>query len=142
MSAEFHVRSATWSEDSEALRSVRVPVFVDEQHVDPNEEFDSIDLQCLHILALDATGRAVGTGRIDAHGKIGRMAVLKEWRAHGVGREILRFAIEVARHRKLSRVYLHAQVSALGFYERSGFRACGVVFEEAGIDHRSMELLL
>jgi predicted GNAT family N-acyltransferase len=133
MTADFHVRSATWSEDSEALRSVRLPVFVDEQHVDPNEEFDAIDLQCRHILALDATGRAVGTGRIDAHGKIGRMAVLKEWRVRGVGREILRFAIEVARSRKLSRVYLHAQVSALGFYERSGFKAYGERFQEAGL---------
>jgi predicted GNAT family N-acyltransferase len=142
MTAAFKVRSATWAADSEALRSVRVPVFVDEQCVHPDEEFDDVDLSCIHILAVDLSGRAIGTGRIDAHGKIGRMAVLKEWRVHGVGREILSFAVAIARKQKMSRVYLHAQLTAFGFYERAGFKAYGDPFREAAIDHRAMELFL
>lgn len=142
MSGAFTVRTATWSADSQLLRSVRVPVFVDEQHVDAREEFDEVDLVCRHILAVDASGRAIGTGRIDERGKIGRMAVLKDWRAHGVGRKILQFAIDVAREQKMPRVYLYSQVTALGFYERIGFKAYGDLFMEAGIQHRSMELFL
>ena len=142
MSGAFTVRSATWSADSQSLRSVRVPVFVDEQHVDAREEFDEVDLVCRHILAVDSNGRAIGTGRIDDRGKIGRMAVVKEWRVHGVGRQILKFAIDIAREQKMPRVYLYSQVTATGFYERSGFKPYGDLFEEAGIQHRSMELFL
>jgi predicted GNAT family N-acyltransferase len=138
----FTVRSATWNEDQAALQSVRLPVFVVEQKVDAREEFDAVDLACQHILAEDAEGHAVGTGRLDAHGKIGRMAVLPNWRKHGVGRAILTKAIELARDQGLARVYLHAQVSAIGFYEVAGFIAYGERFVEAGIEHFSMELQL
>jgi predicted GNAT family N-acyltransferase len=138
----FSVRRATWQEDRSALQSVRVPVFVIEQKVDAREEFDDVDLTCSHVLATDSAGRPIGTGRIDAHGKIGRMAVLPEWRRHGVGRAILQFALELARVEGLKRVYLHSQVSALMFYEKSGFCGFGDRFYEAGIEHLSMELQL
>jgi len=140
--AVFTVRAASWTDDRDALQSVRIPVFVQEQHVDAREEFDDVDLTCQHILAVDTSGNAVGTGRIDVHGKIGRMAVLTDWRKQGVGRAILRKAIELARDLGLRRVYLHAQTSALGFYEREGFVPYGEHFLEAGIDHRAMELRL
>jgi predicted GNAT family N-acyltransferase len=138
----FTVRSATWSEDQAALQSVRLPVFVVEQKVDAREEFDAADLVCQHILAEDVDGHAIGTGRLDAHGKIGRMAVLPNWRKHGVGRAVLTKALELARDQGLTRVYLHAQVSAMGFYEVAGFIGYGDRFVEAGIEHLSMELLL
>jgi predicted GNAT family N-acyltransferase len=101
-----------------------------------------VDLVCRHILASDSAGKAIGTGRIDAHGKIGRMAVLPTWRQHGVGRAILLKALELAREQGLKRVYLHAQVSALGFYARAGFTAIGDRFYEAGIEHQAMDLSL
>jgi predicted GNAT family N-acyltransferase len=138
----FTVRRVTWRDDQVALQSVRLPVFVVEQKVDAREEFDSIDLVCQHILAEDAEGKAIGTGRIDSHGKIGRMAVLPSWRKHGVGRAILTKALELAREQGLPRVYLHAQVSAMGFYEGAGFIGYGDRFVEAGIEHLSMELHL
>jgi len=138
----FTVRAATWRDDQSALQSVRLPVFVIEQKVDAREEFDDVDLICQHILALDNNGKPIGTGRIDAHGKIGRMAVLPEWRQHGVGRAVLLQALEFARTQKLKRVYLHAQVSAIGFYARNGFTGYGERFYEAGIEHLSMELHL
>jgi predicted GNAT family N-acyltransferase len=138
----FIVRPATWRDDQAALQSVRLPVFVIEQQVDAREEFDDVDLVCQHILALDRDGKAIGTGRIDDHGKIGRMAVLPEWRQHGVGRAILQKALELARRQGLNRVYLHAQVSAMGFYSRAGFLGFGDRFFEAGIEHQSMAMSL
>jgi predicted GNAT family N-acyltransferase len=140
--AAFSVRAATWREDRVALQSVRIPVFVVEQKVDAREEFDSVDLTCHHLLAVDSSGKAIGTGRIDSHGKIGRMAVLPEWRQHGVGHAILLSAIELARAQGLERVYLHAQVSAMGFYSQAGFSGFGNRFYEAGIEHLAMELSL
>ena len=140
--SSFTVRSATWRNDQAALQLVRLPVFVVEQKVDAREEFDEVDLTCQHILAIDTEGKAIGTGRIDDHGKIGRMAVLPEWRKHGVGRAILLHALELAREQGLQRVYLHAQISAIGFYTRAGFIGFGECFYEAGIEHLAMELSL
>jgi len=141
-SSAFTVRPATWREDQRALQSVRHPVFVIEQKVDAREEFDDVDPVCQHILASDMKGTPIGTGRIDSHGKIGRMAVLSEWRKSGVGRAILLLALELARAQGLKRVYLHSQVGALGFYARNGFIAYGERFFEAGIEHQAMELEL
>ena len=139
MASTFTVRAATWREDQAALQAVRIPVFVVEQKVDAREEFDEIDPICQHLLAVDSSGNAIGTGRIDSHGKIGRMAVLPGWRQRGVGRAILQKAIEAARTHGLKRVYLHSQVSALGFYQREGFADYGEHFFEAGIEHVAME---
>jgi predicted GNAT family N-acyltransferase len=142
MTSTFTVRAATWRDDQAALQAVRIPVFVVEQKVDAREEFDEVDPICQHLLALDSNSNAIGTGRIDHHGKIGRMAVLPAWRQHGVGRAILQKAIEVARQHGLKRVYLHAQLSAKGFYEREGFTGFGPRFFEAGIEHVAMECTL
>jgi len=139
---DFSVRAATWRHDAAALRAVREPVFIIEQSVDRNEEFDEVDLTCTHLLAVDGDGNPIGTGRIDSRGKIGRMAVLRSWRKQGVGRAILRKALETAREQGLKRVYLHAQVSALGFYAREGFTGYGERFFEASIEHQAMERLL
>jgi predicted GNAT family N-acyltransferase len=139
MAPTITVRAATWREDQAALQAVRIPVFVVEQKVDAREEFDEVDPICHHLLAINSNGDPIGTGRVDSHGKIGRMAVLPEWRQHGVGRAILQKAIEVARAHGLERVYLHSQVSAVGFYQREGFAGYGEQFFEAGIEHVAME---
>ena len=138
----FSIRLATWRDDHHALRSVRVTVFVDEQQIDADEEFDAVDPNCQHVLAEDARGIPIGTGRIDADGKIGRLAVLAPWRKAGVGRALLRKTLSVARANHLHRVYLHAQVSAMGFYAGEGFVAYGERFFEAGIEHLAMELMV
>jgi len=138
MAPAFTLRAATWSADQKALQAVRIPVFVVEQKVDASEEFDDVDLVCQHVLAVDVQGTPIGTGRIDSHGKIGRMAVAADWRKHGVGFAILDKALEIARSKGLNRVYLHAQLSAVGFYERAGFSGYGDHFFEAGIEHLAM----
>ena len=124
---------------------IRRRVFIEEQHVPEEIELDADDALAFHALAtLD--GNAIGCGRMLDHGdgevKIGRMAVVPEFRGTGVGRDILRFLIDRARARGLRKAILHAQLTAEGFYLKEGFNPLGEVFDEAGIAHRKMEKLL
>jgi len=136
---KFRVREASWSADREALQDLRYRVFVIEQKVPVELEWEEADASCLHALALDESATPVGTGRLLADGQIGRMAVLPAWRHCGVGGAILDFLLDQARQRQMT-VFLNAQTHALGFYERHGFVAEGDVFMDAGIPHRRMTL--
>lgn len=140
--SDFKVRLADWERDEPALREVRTSVFVKEQAVSEREEWDGLDAECTHAVAENAAQGVFGTGRLHPSGKIGRMAVLPEWRGQGVGAAILRRLLEEATNRGLESVYLHAQVQVLGFYSRFGFVAEGEEFEEANIPHRLMRLRL
>jgi predicted GNAT family N-acyltransferase len=139
---DFNVRLADWKRDEAALRAVRTTVFVKEQAVAEREEWDGLDPECAHAVAETEADGVIGTGRLHPSGKIGRMAVLAEWRGQGVGAAILRRLLEEAAGRGLASVYLHAQVPVLGFYARFGFVAEGDEFEEANIPHRLMRLRL
>jgi len=135
------VRLARWPEDEPRIHAIREEVFVKEQGVPAELEWDGKDPTCLHVMAesLDGAKRdAVGTGRIMPNGKIGRMAVLGKYRGKGIGGEILVALVEAARARGQHDVYLHAQSHALAFYQRFGFVADGEEFQEAGIPHRKM----
>lgn len=138
----WHIVVADWVRDRDVLRHVRETVFVDEQHVPPDMEWDELDADADHVLALDDAGHPVGTGRLTSDHAIGRMAVLPTWRGRGVGAGLLQALIERARTHGWPTVTLHAQVSAIGFYRRFGFRGHGEVFVEAGIEHRCMVLTL
>ena len=138
--AAVTVRLADWQADQAGLRAVRTRVFVEEQSVSEEEEWDGLDPECAHVVAETEADGIVGTGRLHPSGKLGRMAVLPAWRARGVGAMILQRLLEVARERRMRSVYLHGQVPVLGFYARAGFAAEGEVFEEAGIPHRLMRL--
>ena len=140
--AAYTVRSAVWASDEAAIFAVRRSVFVDEQHVDPQLEWDGRDAGCFHVLACDIAGRAVGTGRLLQDGHIGRMAVLRSARGAGVGAALLRALMAAARDRGLREVRLNAQTHALPFYERFGFTAQGDEFDDAGIAHRAMRCSL
>jgi predicted GNAT family N-acyltransferase len=135
------VRRITAPVDLEKAFEIRRRVFLVEQEVPPDEEFDDDDRRALHVLAL-AGSEAVGTGRLifhDDHARIGRMAVLAQHRSRGIGRKILEELLRVAAERKVGKIVLHAQVQAIGFYQKLGFQAQGPVFEEAGIPHRVMQ---
>lgn len=138
----FRVEPADYVVDFNDLRSVRETVFVQEQQVPLELEWDELDPQCRHVIARDDQHRPIGTGRLTPERKIGRMAVLREWRGRGVGEALLRALVEQARDLGLPEVALHAQVNAIGFYEKFGFEAYGERFEEAGIQHQSMRLPL
>ncbi|HYC46931.1 MAG TPA: GNAT family N-acetyltransferase [Burkholderiales bacterium] len=138
----FVVRPVNWLATREKLRMVRRAVFIEEQRVPEELEWDELDEHAYHVLASSGTGEPIGTGRLILDGRIGRMAVAREWRGRGVGAAILQTLIDLARREGLTCVRLHAQTHALGFYARYGFVASGEEFDEAGIAHRAMEITL
>ena len=133
------IREVDYGEAEPALRAIRFEVFVDEQNVPPEIEMDDRDPNCVHLLAF-AGDKAVGTARIDIekNGKIGRLAVVARSRGRGIGRALMERCHEIAARRGLSQVWCNAQVSAVPFYERLGYRVEGEIFDEAGIDHLRM----
>ena len=135
------VRRIATPVDLEKAFEIRRRVFLMEQNVPQDEEFDEDDKKALHVLAV-VDGKAVATGRLvfrEEYARVGRMAVLAEHRTHGIGRAILQELVHAATERGVRRIVLHAQVHAIGFYQAFGFQASGEVFEEAGIPHRVME---
>lgn len=135
---EFAVELGDWATQQQAARPVREAVFVVEQKVPLEMEWDADDADSLHAIARDGAGHPIGTGRLLPDGHIGRMAVLPEWRGKGVGAMLLRHLIAAARARGTRRLALHAQTHALGFYAAFGFVAEGPEYDEAGIPHRTM----
>ena len=142
MKARITIKKISSEKELEQAFRIRVRVFVGEQGVPAELELDDDDKRALHLLAFIGT-RAVGTARIvmrDHLAKIGRMAVLKSHRRKKVGKKLLKRALTTAKKQGAWKIYLHAQVPVVGFYESAGFRCVGPVFEEAGIAHRKMVL--
>lgn len=135
--AGFHVEICDWTNaaDRAALSGVRDTVFVMEQRVPRDMEVDEDDPHSVHLLARGTDGEPIGAARLTPEGRIGRMAVLRDWRGRGVGSTLLHTLIDQARERRLAGVYLHAQCDAATFYARRGFAMEGGEFEEAGIAH-------
>jgi len=138
MTPPFRVRRAGWSRDDTQLRQIRAAVFVVEQGVPLDLEWDGIDAECAHVLAYNDDNLAIGTGRLLSDGHIGRMAVLEPWRHRGVGSALLRELMAIAKERGMQEVVLNAQIQASAFYERHGFVAEGESFLDAGIPHLRM----
>ncbi len=140
--ATVRVRRITLQKEITKAFAIRMRVFVKEQGVPAEIELDADDQRATHLLA-SVGPRAVGTARVveqPGSAKIGRMAVLKTYRGRGVGKKLLQRAIEAAKKRGVRKIYLHAQVPVIEFYESMGFRCVGPVFNEAGIPHRKMIL--
>lgn len=136
----FTVEIADWVRDAHLLRAIREAVFVIEQGVPMDLEWDGIDSDCTHVIAYTNDRAAIGTARLQKNGHIGRMAVLAGWRKQGVGSLLLQELIAVAQSRDLKSIELNAQTHALTFYQRFGFVAEGAEFHDAGIAHRHMRL--
>ena len=131
-----------WEKAQPVAGPLRFAIFVGEQNVPPGIELDDLDAGCVHAVAYDVDGKAIGTGRLLPDGHIGRMAVVVEWRRRGVGAEILAALIEEARKSGHAEVLLSAQLQAAEFYREHGFTAEGKVYEEAGILHQKMRRTL
>jgi predicted GNAT family N-acyltransferase len=132
---------ADWDSDRAVLERIRRSVFIDEQQIPEKDEWDAEDPGSVHLLAR-LNRDPVGTGRLNAAGKIGRIAVLAGQRGRGIGTLILRRLLEEARRLGIREPYLHAQVQAVPFYETLGFSREGDEFDEAGIPHVRMSLVL
>ncbi len=128
--------------DMPSVFALRLEVFVNEQNVPREIELDDEDDFACHFIA-EENGTAVGCARVvmngnDAH--LGRIAVKKTHRGRGIGAAVCRYAIEYCRSQNSSRIWIHAQLHAAGFYEKLGFVPVGDIFMEAGIEHIEMEL--
>lgn len=138
-----------WVADADQLRgafALRERVFCEEQGVPREEELDEHDEHALHLVALDPdSGGVIGTLRLlldRDRAKIGRVAVAREWRRRGVALRMLRLALDATRERGSHQVRLAAQLDAVALYEKAGFAVESETFEEAGIQHVWMGLIL
>jgi len=138
----FTLQVGDWAELGTAAGSVRTEVFVHEQGIPKELEWDTEDNTAVHALVSNRIGQPLATGRLLQHapgvGRIGRMAVKKALRGTRVGRAVLEALVQAGADRGDFEVLLHAQTSAEGFYLRCGFTSRGEVYEEAGIPHIEM----
>lgn len=141
MSEEVQIRQVPWAQAMDLLRAVRANVFIEEQGISREEEWDGLDEHAVHFLAT-REGTPIGTARLLQSGQIGRMAVLQEYRRAGVGRMLLEAAVAAAATAGRSSVFLHAQRAVEHFYQGNGFVTHGDTFIEAGIAHVHMRRLL
>lgn len=136
------IRFGDWAALGQEAAQVRTAVFIQEQGIAPEDEWDETDLTALHAVACNQLGQAIGTGRLLRHnegvGRIGRMAVLQALRGTHVGQGLLEALMDAARQADYTEVMLHAQQSAEGFYQRQGFTPRGAYFDEVGIAHIEM----
>ncbi len=138
MQHRIDFREATWPADAEPLSLIRREVFIEEQGVPEPLEFDGLDPAALHWLATGPGHEPIGTLRMLPSGQIGRMAVRRPWRGHGIASRLLECALEAACQHGRDTVWLNAQSDRLGFYARHDFFIISDMFEDAGIPHRRM----
>jgi predicted GNAT family N-acyltransferase len=131
------VSIADWQKNNVDIRRVRDAVFVAEQSVPPELEWDAEDNGAVHFLAYEGDF-AIGTVRLLPDGEIGRLSVLKDWRGMSVGEALLKAVINEAERRGLHEQRLSAQVQAVEFYQRFGFTVVSDEFLEAGLPHVDM----
>ena len=139
-----YIEIGDWTLMQAAAQTVRTAVFVHEQGIAPEDEWDADDATALHAVLFDLHGTPLGNARLlqpsDNIAKVGRMAVLRQERGHGYGARLLLALLREARRRGNKEVRLSAQRSAEGFYAAHGFVISGEPFDEVGIPHIEMQL--
>ncbi len=141
-----YIEIGDWALMQNAAQAVRSAVFVHEQGIAPEDEWDAEDATALHAVLFDVNGQALGNARLlrpsSTVAKVGRMAVLKDLRGNGYGARLLQALIRCAKQHSYKEVRLSAQRTAEGFYAAQGFIAVGEPFDEVGIPHVEMRLSL
>ena len=135
---KYQLKNTSWNENKKALSEIRRKVFIEEQKVPEELEWDEYDQGCSHVLVTDKYNNPVACGRLKEDGHIGRMAVLKEYRSTGIGTSLLQELLHHAKTLHIKKVYLNAQTTAIGFYEKQGFKVSSEEFMDANIPHKSM----
>jgi predicted GNAT family N-acyltransferase len=138
----MRVELLDWEAARPLAAPIRFKVFVEEQKVPAESEIDERDPQCVHAVALDEDGKALGTGRLLPDGHIGRMAVLLEARKLGVGSALLTALMDEARRRGHAQAALSAQTHAIAFYRRHGYAVVSGEYMDCGIPHVDMACAL
>jgi len=141
MASVMNFREVTAPADLLKVMVVRGIVFIEEQQVRWDDEFDRFEDCAVHFLG-EIDGEPVATGRWrrleDGRTKIERIAVRSRWRGHGYGREVVRYVLAHARAAGAKQLMMHAQTHLEPFYREFGFRREGEVFDECGISHVAM----
>lgn len=132
------ITPCTWKEHQEQLKNIRTRVFVEEQKVPAELEWDDADNLSTHFLAVDDNDNGLGCIRLTPSGQLSRLCVLENARNQGIGSQLLKTAEAHAQQVGMKEVFLHAQTHATSFYEAAGFSVNGGIFVEADIPHRQM----
>jgi predicted GNAT family N-acyltransferase len=135
------LKQVTWQEAEDELRAVRTPVFIDEQFVTHEFEWDEIDTNAVHLLATFES-QPIACLRIIYYQKIGRMAVIKQWRGKGLGAALLLEAIDICKKQGSKSIHLSAQTHAINFYLKAGFKQTSDEYTDVDIPHVDMRLEL
>ena len=134
---KIKVRPVAWQQQKQTLRFIRTQVFIEEQHVPVELEWDDADQHALHFLGY-FDQQPAACARLLPTGQIGRMAVLKPFRDKGIGKALLISVINYADEKNIGPLFLHAQNQAIPFYKKQGFQVHGEEFMDAGIAHHEM----
>ena len=147
--SEYFIKSGLWSELKLDAEKIRRQVFIQEQSILEQDEWDALDAVSLHFVVYDRhlendlkINQAIATARLLENNSIGRVAVLKSYRSKGVGRLIMQQIIEHARTEKRQFLKLSSQIHAIAFYESFGFQVKGGGYLDCGIPHIDMYLKL
>ena len=142
MKNNLKIEIAKWIDDHTQLKNIREKVFIQEQKVTPQLEWDGMDEKAIHFLVFNDKA-AIGCARaivIKDHMQLGRMAVLKEYRGQGIGGALIEKAMTIAKLNQLSAIYISAQCHAIDFYKKFGFEVKSDIYLDAEIPHRDMTL--
>lgn len=140
MNQSFTIEQVSWDSPMQALlKAVREVVFIEEQKVPFYIEWDEHDQDAIHLLVLDYAGQAIGCARILKKGRVGRMAVIREWRGHGLGLALLDEAIKICKSLGMQTVAISSQTHAIKFYEKAGFTVTSEAYIDANIWHVDMQ---
>ena len=143
MENNLKVEIVKWIDGYAPLSMIREKVFIQEQKVTPQLEWDGRDEKAIHFLAYQDE-KAIGCARafvIENHMQLGRMTVLKEYRNNGIGSFLIEKAITTAKLNQLSKISISAQCHAINFYKKFGFEVTSEIYLDAGISHQDMELI-
>jgi predicted GNAT family N-acyltransferase len=142
MKNNLKIEIVKWIDGLSQLKNIREKVFIQEQKVTPQLEWDGMDEKAIHFLVFNDKA-AIGCARaivIKDHMQLGRMAVLKEYRGQGIGGALIEKAVTTAKLNQLSAIYISAQCHAIDFYKKFGFEVTSDIYLDAEIPHRDMTL--
>lgn len=137
---EITIKIVDFNNNFSEIEKIRTAVFIQEQKVPIELEWDEFDNDSTHIIAY-YDNKPVGTARLLSDGHIGRMAVLKPYRNRKVGQNMLKYILKIAQNKSINNIELSAQEHAVGFYKKYGFSVVSDVYLDAGIPHFNMKYL-
>jgi len=133
----FSVKYGSWDQLQQDAKLIRKLVFISEQNIPEQDEWDDQDAISQHFVVYDHN-QPIATARLLTNNSVGRVAVLKAYRGQGIGRLIMLQIIAYAQAQKRPSLQLSSQVHAISFYEKLGFSIQGDEYDECGIPHIEM----